>query len=163
MNRQRKFIDQGPDATVVTTTIGVYLVDSIQQIQFILLANCRDETSTRFAVQRPLDWLNRSCSREEIQFRLVTDATTVAPKTPGDLRRRQILVARGSILMCGQELLPFLLGQGSSGNLASPPDPAYGVEIPQRDQAACTEPDLVMPEDPLFAAHQPGAPCLLRV
>ena len=27
----------------------------------------------------------------------------------------------------------------------------------------CTEPDLVMPEDPLFAAHQPGAPCLLRV
>jgi hypothetical protein len=25
------------------------------------------------------------------------------------------------------------------------------------------EPDLVIPEDPLFAAHQPGAPCLLRV
>lgn len=27
----------------------------------------------------------------------------------------------------------------------------------------CIEPYLVMPEDPLFAAHQPGAPCLLRV
>jgi hypothetical protein len=42
------------DATVV------YLVDPIWQIQFILLANCRDETSTRFAVQRLFDWLNRS-------------------------------------------------------------------------------------------------------
>ena len=49
-----------PDATVVITTFGVYLVDPIQQIQFILLANCRDETSTRFAVQRLFDWLNRS-------------------------------------------------------------------------------------------------------
>lgn len=49
-----------PDATVVTTTFGVYLVDPVQQIQFILLANCRDETSTRFAVQRLFDWLNRS-------------------------------------------------------------------------------------------------------
>jgi hypothetical protein len=49
-----------PDATVVTTTFGVYLVDPIQQIQFILLANCRDETSTRFAVQRLFDWLDRS-------------------------------------------------------------------------------------------------------
>lgn len=49
-----------PDATVVTTTFGVYLVDPIQQIQFILLANCRDDTSTRFAVQRLFDWLNRS-------------------------------------------------------------------------------------------------------
>ena len=49
-----------PDATVVTTTFGVYLVDPIQQIQFVLLANCRDETSTRFALQRLFDWLNRS-------------------------------------------------------------------------------------------------------
>lgn len=49
-----------PDATVVTTTFGVYLVDPIQQIQFILLANCRDDTSTRFAVQRLFDWLSRS-------------------------------------------------------------------------------------------------------
>ncbi len=49
-----------PDATVVPTTFGVYLVDPIQQIQFVLLANCRDETSTRFGVQRLFDWLNRS-------------------------------------------------------------------------------------------------------
>jgi hypothetical protein len=49
-----------PDATVVPTTFGVYLVDPVQQIQFILLANCRDETSTRFGGQRLFDWLNRS-------------------------------------------------------------------------------------------------------
>ena len=48
-----------PDATVVTTTFGVYLVDPVQKIQFIL-ANCRDETSTRSAVQRLFDWLVRS-------------------------------------------------------------------------------------------------------
>jgi hypothetical protein len=49
-----------PDVTVVTTTFGVYLADPIQQIQFILLANCRGETATRLAVQRLFDWLDRS-------------------------------------------------------------------------------------------------------
>jgi hypothetical protein len=55
-----------PDATVVATTFGVYLVDPIQQIQFILLANCRDQTSTRFAVQRLFDWLGRSGEAEAL-------------------------------------------------------------------------------------------------
>ena len=49
-----------PDATVVPTTFGVYLVDPIQKIQLVLLANCRDDTSTRYAVQRMFDWLGRS-------------------------------------------------------------------------------------------------------
>jgi hypothetical protein len=49
-----------PDVTVVTTTFGVYLVDPVQKIQLILLANCRDATSTQFAVQRLFDWLERS-------------------------------------------------------------------------------------------------------
>ncbi|WP_234683504.1 hypothetical protein [Bradyrhizobium monzae] len=57
------------DATVVTTMFGVYLVDRIQQIQFILLANCRDETSTRFAVQRLFDWLGRSGEADEVMRR----------------------------------------------------------------------------------------------
>jgi hypothetical protein len=58
-----------PDATVVTTTFGVYLVDPVQKIQFILLANCRDETSTRFAVQRLFDWLDRSGEAEALVSR----------------------------------------------------------------------------------------------
>jgi Domain of unknown function (DUF4062) len=49
-----------PDATVVVTTFGVYVVDPVQKIQLILLSNCRDATSTRFAVQRLFDWLDRS-------------------------------------------------------------------------------------------------------
>ena len=49
-----------PDATVVTTTFGIYLVDPVQKIQLVLLANCRDATSSRFAVQRLFDWLERS-------------------------------------------------------------------------------------------------------
>jgi hypothetical protein len=53
-----------PDATVVTTTFGVYLADPVQKIQLMLLANCRDATSTSFAVQRLFDWLDRSGERD---------------------------------------------------------------------------------------------------
>jgi hypothetical protein len=41
-----------PDATIVTPAFGVYVADNVQKIQLILLANCRDESSTRYAVQR---------------------------------------------------------------------------------------------------------------
>lgn len=58
-----------PDATVVTTTFGVYLVDPVQKIQFVLLSNCRDATSTRFAVQRLFDWLERSGEGDSVVFR----------------------------------------------------------------------------------------------
>jgi len=49
-----------PDATIVTPAFGVYVADNVQKIQLILLANCRDESSTRYAVQRFFDWLVRS-------------------------------------------------------------------------------------------------------
>ena len=49
-----------PDATIVTTAFGIYVADNIQKIQLILLANCRDESSTRYGVQRFFDWLARS-------------------------------------------------------------------------------------------------------
>lgn len=49
-----------PDATVVSTGFGIYLVDPVQRIQLVLLANCRDKTTTRYAVQRLFDWLGRS-------------------------------------------------------------------------------------------------------
>lgn len=49
-----------PDATVIATTFGIYLVDPIQHIQLALLANCRDGGTTRFAVQRFFNWLKRS-------------------------------------------------------------------------------------------------------
>jgi len=49
-----------PDATIVTPAFGVYVADNIQKIQLVLLANCRDESSTRFAAQRFFDWLLQS-------------------------------------------------------------------------------------------------------
>ncbi|MEJ6006258.1 hypothetical protein WG899_11910 [Paucibacter sp. AS339] len=53
-----------PDATVVSTGFGVYVADPVQRIQLVLLANCRDDSSTRYAVQRFFDWLDRSGQRE---------------------------------------------------------------------------------------------------
>ncbi len=48
------------DATVVTPGFGVYVADNVQKVQLLLLAECRDETTTRHAVQRAMDWLERS-------------------------------------------------------------------------------------------------------
>jgi hypothetical protein len=55
-----------PDATVIGTTFGIYLVDPVQHIQLALLANCRDGTITRYAVQRFFDWLERSGQDEAL-------------------------------------------------------------------------------------------------
>lgn len=46
-----------PDATVVAAPFGVYVADEVQKIQLIFLADCRDETTTRHAVQRLFEWL----------------------------------------------------------------------------------------------------------
>jgi hypothetical protein len=47
-----------PDATIVPSPeFGVYVADNIQKVQLVLLANCRDESTTRYAVQRFLQWL----------------------------------------------------------------------------------------------------------
>ena len=49
-----------PDATVVSAPYGIYVVDPVQSIQLVLVAQCRDETSTRLGVQRFLEWLDES-------------------------------------------------------------------------------------------------------
>lgn len=54
-----------PDATVVSTGFGVYVLDPVQKVQLILLANCRDASSSRYAVQRFFDWLKRSAQAPE--------------------------------------------------------------------------------------------------
>jgi hypothetical protein len=45
------------DATIVTTPFGIYVADDIQKMQLVYLANCRDETTLRYRVQRTFDWL----------------------------------------------------------------------------------------------------------
>jgi hypothetical protein len=47
-----------PDATVVTAPFGIYVADDVQKVQFVLLSNCRDETATRHALQRFIEWLD---------------------------------------------------------------------------------------------------------
>jgi hypothetical protein len=46
-----------PDATVVSGPFGIYVADPVQSIQLVLIARCRDETSTRIGVGRFLEWL----------------------------------------------------------------------------------------------------------
>ncbi|MGB8743335.1 MAG: DUF4062 domain-containing protein [Xanthobacteraceae bacterium] len=49
-----------PDATIVNAPFGVYVADNAQKIQFVLLSNCRDETTTRYALQRFREWLEEA-------------------------------------------------------------------------------------------------------
>jgi hypothetical protein len=67
-----------PDAIVVTTTFGVYVADPIQKIQLVLLAGCRDATTTRYALQRFFDWLARSGEGELLVRRAVSRRAIVA-------------------------------------------------------------------------------------
>jgi hypothetical protein len=49
-----------PDATVVTPPFGVFVADNVQKIQFAFITNCRDETNTRYGVQRFFEWLTQT-------------------------------------------------------------------------------------------------------
>jgi uncharacterized protein DUF4062 len=49
-----------PDVVTVDAAFGVLAVDRSSKVQCLFLRNCRDETSTRHAVQRAFDWLQRS-------------------------------------------------------------------------------------------------------
>jgi hypothetical protein len=49
-----------PDATVVTGPFGIYVADSVQKIQLVLLSNCRNETNTRNQVGNFLNWLGEA-------------------------------------------------------------------------------------------------------
>jgi hypothetical protein len=49
-----------PDATVVNAPFGVFVADNIQKVQFVFIVNCRDETTTRYGVQRFFEWLEQN-------------------------------------------------------------------------------------------------------
>jgi hypothetical protein len=58
-----------PDATVVSAPFGVYLADDVQKIQIVLIANCRDETTTLHGVQRFFDWLEQTGEADRLAHR----------------------------------------------------------------------------------------------
>jgi hypothetical protein len=55
-----------PDATVVSAPFGIYVADPIQSIQIVLIAQCRDDTSTRIGVQRFLAWLDAAGQSDDL-------------------------------------------------------------------------------------------------
>lgn len=58
-----------PDATVVSAPFGIYVADDVQKIQMILIANCRDATTTRHGVQRFFEWLEQTNESERLAAR----------------------------------------------------------------------------------------------
>lgn len=54
------------DAVFVSTSFGIYAADEVHKIQFLLLAQCRDETSTRHAISRARKWLDASGEAEHL-------------------------------------------------------------------------------------------------
>lgn len=46
-----------PDATIVTPGFGIFAADEVQQIQFVLLKDCRDDATIRSALHRLRAWL----------------------------------------------------------------------------------------------------------
>lgn len=49
-----------PDATILSTSFGVYVADNIQKIQILFLKNCRDRRCVQEALRKALDWLRES-------------------------------------------------------------------------------------------------------
>lgn len=67
-----------PDATVVAAPFGIYAADPIQNVQFLFLQNCRDQTMTRFSAQRFFDWLAQSSEDIALARRGVSRAKIVS-------------------------------------------------------------------------------------
>lgn len=49
-----------PDLTLINAPFGIYAADVVYSIQVVLLSDCRDQSSTRHALQRFFDWLEQS-------------------------------------------------------------------------------------------------------
>lgn len=55
-----------PLPTLVAPPFGVFAADETQQVQLVLLNGCRDETTTRNAMHRFLDWLREEGQKEAL-------------------------------------------------------------------------------------------------
>lgn len=66
-----------PDVATVDTAFGVLAFDRSSKVQCLFLRNCRDETTTRHAVQRMFDWLERSGEAKLLSDRALSRARIV--------------------------------------------------------------------------------------
>lgn len=67
-----------PDATIVGGSFGVYVADNIQKIQLCLIANCRDESSTRHGLQKLFDWLSQTGEEDLLAERATSRSRIVS-------------------------------------------------------------------------------------
>jgi hypothetical protein len=58
-----------PDATIVPTDFGVYMVDDAQKIQLIFIGNCRDETTSFYKLQESSIGLKKVVKWERLEER----------------------------------------------------------------------------------------------
>jgi hypothetical protein len=67
-----------PDAVLVAAPFGVYVADDVYDVQMLFLSDCRDETTTRIAVQRAFEWLDASGEADRLVVRAEKRARIVA-------------------------------------------------------------------------------------
>ncbi|MEQ1717435.1 MAG: hypothetical protein ABL907_15900 [Hyphomicrobium sp.] len=67
-----------PDATIVPGSFGIYVADNIQKIQLCLIANCRDESSTRHGLQKLFDWLGQTGEDAHLLERAISRSKIVS-------------------------------------------------------------------------------------
>lgn len=65
------------DATVVSGSFGIFVADDVQKVQFAFLTNCRDESHTRHALQRFLEWLEQTGEARNLAARATSRAKIV--------------------------------------------------------------------------------------
>jgi hypothetical protein len=65
------------DATVVSGSFGIFVADDVQKVQFAFLANCRDESQTRHALQRFMEWLDQTGEADILARRAASRAKIV--------------------------------------------------------------------------------------
>ncbi|PBP79956.1 DUF4062 domain-containing protein [Pseudomonas syringae] len=66
-----------PDATVVSGSFGIFVADDVQKVQFAFLANCRDASQTRHALQRFREWLDQTVEAKILAKRAASRAKIV--------------------------------------------------------------------------------------
>ena len=58
-----------PDAMIVATPFGIFAADEVQQVQFVLLKECRDDTTVRNGLGRLWAWLTETGEGEAVLAR----------------------------------------------------------------------------------------------
>lgn len=77
-----------PDAIFVAGPFGTYVADEVQAVQFVFLPHCRDESMTRHALQRFLDWLDQSGEGAVVLDRAVSRRRIIAAVAAEAARRQ---------------------------------------------------------------------------